>query len=138
MNYQAIVNAIRDTATSVNPTGTFTHGRGSDQANVPHEHYPRINLYPFTQTRTGANLYTRSTTLLLYFVDLDTGDNDMSEREATIAAMQELVDAFIALLESDFESEIQIGNVKDEPLYNILEGVTGYGLSIDIVTVDEC
>jgi len=138
MNYQTIVDAIRDTANEVNPTGTFTHGRNSDQANTPEKAYPRINLFPFIQERTPGNLHERKSNLLMYFVKADSGENDMAEREATIAEMQTLVDSFITQLETDFENSMQFDRVRDEPLYNILEGVTGYGLSMDITTSVSC
>ena len=138
MDYQQIINAIRDAANAVNPTGTFIHGRNSDAANRPDAPYPRIHLYPFTQDRQPNDLERRSSSILMAFVKADTGDNDVSEREAIIAEMDSLCNAFIDELIEENSDAVQFDSVRTEPQYNVLEGVSEFSLSINMVTVAGC
>ena len=138
MDYQQIINAIRNAANAVNPTGTFIHGRNSDAANRPDAPYPRIHLYPFTQDRQPNDLERRSSSILMAFVKADTGDNDVNEREAIIAEMDALCNAFIDELIEENSDAVQFDSVRTEPQYNVLEGVSGFSLSINMVTVAGC
>ena len=138
MDYQQIINAIRDAANAVNPTGTFIHGRNSDAANRPDAPYPRIHLYPFTQDRQPNDLERRSSSILMAFVKADTGDNDVNEREAIIAEMDALCNAFIDELIEENSDAVQFDSVRTEPQYNVLEGVSGFSLNINMVTVAGC
>ena len=48
MTYLETVELIRATAITVNPTGTFIHGRRVDGSLAYDGHYPQILLEPFT------------------------------------------------------------------------------------------
>lgn len=138
MEYLQIIDMLRDTAIAVNPTGSFIHGRNSDAANAPERPYPRIHLYPFTQERDPIDLEKRTTSILMAFVRADTGDNDVAEREVTIDAMSTLCNEFIDRLIEDYDTSVQFASVRTEPLYNVLEGVSGYSLAISLVTIGGC
>lgn len=130
---------IRDTANAVNPTGTFVHGRNSDAANIGSgESYPRIHLYPFTQEREPLDDHKRTSNLLLSFVELDSGEQDTEERETIIANMDALVDSFMTKLQTDFENDVEFTQIRTEPQYQILEGVSGYTLQLNIKTQTGC
>lgn len=129
---------IRDTANAVNPTGTFIHGRNSDAANAQDLPYPRIHLYPFTQDREPNDDYKRTSTLLFSFVDADSGEQDSEEREAIITAMDTLVNQFIEQLKTDYENDVESTQIRTEPQYQILEGVSGYSLQLVIKTQAGC
>jgi len=127
---------VRDTANTVNPTGTFIHGRNSDAANASELPYPRIHLYPFTQDADPLELEKRTTPLLLSFVELDTGEQDGIEREGIINSMDTLKDSFLDSLVD--VHNVEFTSIKSEPQYQILEGVSGYTLSITIKSQTGC
>lgn len=138
MTYQYILNMVRDTAEAVNPTGHFSHGRNSDAANNPELPYPHIHLYPFNRTSEPNDHYKKTAPLLMYFVEADTGEQDAEEREGIISRMDTLCTAFIDRLITDFENDVEFTNIQDEPQYQILEGVSGYSLSLTVRGIVSC
>lgn len=138
MTFQQILDMVRDTAKAVNPTGTFIHGRNSDAANSQNLPYPRIHLYPFTQEREPLDTYRRTTPLLFSFVEKDEGLQDEAIREALIARMDILCNDFLDRLEEDYETDVQFTAIRTEPQYQILEGVSGYTLSVTIKSQVGC
>ena len=129
---------VRDTANAVNPTGTFIHGRNSDAANAQSLPYPRIHVYPFTQDRDPNDTYKRTSQLLFSFVEKDEGHQDAAKREVIIAAMDSLSQDFIDRLEVDYETDVEFTAIRSEPQYQILEGVSGYTLSMTIKSQVGC
>ena len=138
MTFSQVLNMVRDTANAVNPTGTFIHGRNSDAANAQDLPYPRIHLYPFTQDREPNHDYKRTSTLLFSFVKADSGEQDQEEREAIISDMDALVDLFVEQLKTDYENDVEFTQIRTEPQYQILEGVSGYSLQMIIKTQVSC
>ena len=138
MTFQQVLDMVRDTANAVNPTGTFIHGRNSDAANAQNLPYPRIHLYPFTQDRAPLDTYKRTSQLLFSFVEKDEGHQDAAKREVIIAAMDVLCQDFIDRLEVDYESDVEFTSIRSEPQYQILEGVSGYSLSMTIKSQVGC
>ena len=138
MTFQQVLNMVRDTANAVNPTGHFIHGRNSDAADASDKPYPHVILYPFTQDRAPNDTFKRTSNLLFSFVEKDQGDQDPAPREVIIAAMDVLCEAFIDRLEVDYDSDIEFTSIRSEPQYQILEGVSGYSLSITIKSQVEC
>ena len=138
MTFQQILDMVRDTAKAVNPTGTFIHGRNSDAANSQNLPYPRIHLYPFTQEREPLDTYKRTTPLLFSFVEKDEGFQDEGRRESLIARMDILCNDFLDRLEVDYDTDVQFTAIRSEPQYQILEGVSGYTLSVTIKSQVEC
>lgn len=138
MTFSQVVDAIRNAAETVNPTGTFVVGRNSDAANSSDLPYPRIHLYPFIQERDPLEDEKRTSNLLLSFVELDTGEQDTEERETIIANMDTLLDAFLAQLIEDNENSMEFTQIRTEPQFQILEGVSGYSLQLNIKTQVEC
>jgi hypothetical protein len=138
MTFQQVVDTFRDAALVVSPTGSFIYGRGSDAANISELPYPRIHLLPFTQTRDPLELQKRTTEILMAFVKLDTGENDVAEREQIGADMEALCSEYLAELITTNEATVQFDSIKTEQLFNVYEGVSGYSLQLTIVTIDEC
>jgi len=138
MTFQQVLDMVRDTANAVNPTGTFIHGRNSDAANAQSLPYPRIHVYPFTQDRDPNDTYKRTSQLLFSFVEKDEGHQDAAKREVIIAAMDSLSQDFIDRLEVDYETDVEFTAIRSEPQYQILEGVSGYSLSITIKSQVGC
>jgi len=138
MTYQQILDMVRDTAKAVNTTGTFIHGRNSDAANSQALPYPRIHLYPFTQEREPRDTFKRTTPLLFSFVEKDEGLQDEALREGIISRMDLLCQDFLDRLEEDYNSDIEFTSIRSEPQYQILEGVSGYTLSVTIKSQVEC
>jgi hypothetical protein len=138
MTFQQVLDMVRDTAKAVNPTGTFIHGRNSDGANSSALPYPRIMLYPFTQDREPNNTFRRTSNLLFSFVEKDEGFQDEAIREGIISRMDVLSQDFIDRLELDYETDVQFTAIRSEPQYQILEGVSGYSLSITIKSQVGC
>lgn len=138
MTFSEVLNMVRDTANAVNPTGTFIHGRNSDAANSSDLPYPRIHLYPFRQDRDPIETEKRTSTLLFSFVKADSGDQDQEERELIITEMDALVDAFIDRMAEDYSHSVEFTQIQTEPQYQILEGVSGYSLQLNIRTQVGC
>jgi hypothetical protein len=138
MTFSQVLNMVRDTANAVNPTGTFVHGRNSDAANSSSLPYPRIHLYPFKQDRDPLEPEKRTSTLMFSFVKADTGTQDEEEREDIITEMDALVDSFIDQLIADYENSVEFSQIVTEPQYQILEGVSGYSLQLNIKTQVGC
>lgn len=137
MTFQQVLDMIRDAAEKVNPTGTFVHGRNSDAANSD-KPYPKIILYPFRRKRDDGALHIKNASTLMAFVEADSGDQDSDEREGIISRMDTLCEEFLSELESTNDNSVQLTNVEDEPQYQILEGTSGYSLSFNLITSDEC
>ena len=133
--YSIIVNAVRDAATSVNPTGRFIHGRKVSVTQKYDGAYPIIVLYPFVTPRDNDDNDTSS--ILMAFLAQDSPPANDAEEEAIISAMDDLSDAFyFELLES---KTIQINSFRKEPQYQIFAGtLSGYAISFNIVTKVEC
>lgn len=138
MTFQQTLDAMRDAANAVNPTGHFIHGRNAAAANSSDESYPRIHLYPFIQERDPLDTEARTSDLLFSFVNIDSGAQDEDERETIISEMDVLVDAFLSELETTNENDIEFSSVRTEPQYQILEGVSGYSLNLKIKTRVSC
>jgi uncharacterized DUF497 family protein len=136
MKYHQIVSLIRDVSESVNPTGTFIHGRNSDAATAADRPYPRIVLYPFDTNQQGKDLERKTSNLLLTFVEPDSGENITEERETIIGRMDELVTEWLANLTD--RNAVELVSVRREQLIYVLEGVTGYSLALTIAHQDEC
>jgi hypothetical protein len=138
MTFQQIIDMVRTTSETVNPTGTFIHGRNSDAANSSELPYPRIHLYPFKQSRDPKESHQRTTPLMFSFVEPDSGEQDIAERESIIARMDTLVDSFVSQLESDYENDVEFTLIESEPQYQILEGTSGYSLQLTIKSQVGC
>lgn len=131
MSYQAVVDVIRDTANEVNPTGTFTHGRRSDGSLEFNGEFPQIHLFPFVGDVDYSNAYTESYSIQMLFCGQDAPDSSNEEREAIIAAMDELSRSFITTL---FNTDgVTMTRIRTEPNYRILSGTTsGYIVSFTL------
>lgn len=136
MKYQQVVQLIRDVSEAVNPTGTFIHGRNSDAAAAADRPYPRIVLYPFDTTQQAKDLERKTSTLLMTFVEPDSGENDTLEREGIIGRMDALIDEWLTELTD--RNEVELVEVRREQLIYVIEGVTGMSLRLVLAHQDEC
>jgi len=136
MNYQNLVNLIRNTANLVNPTGHFVHGRNTDGSLDYDYSFPQIHLLPVeTSYDVDDNIKTHS--LILMFWEQDSPESSNDERELKIAAMDLLSDNFLAALNSI--SIINVSDVLKTPEYRQLAGTaSGYGLSFSLITKEDC
>jgi hypothetical protein len=136
MSYQEIVDLIRNVAIIVNPTGHFMHGRRTDGSLDYNEAFPQIHLMPVRTTWDIQN-DNQTNDLVILFWDQDRPETSNLEREAIIAAMDALSDAFIFELYEN--NPVSISNVSKTPEYRQLAGTaSGYGLSFTIISKTIC
>lgn len=134
--YKLVVDAIRDAANTVNPTGQFTNGRKIDTSLTSiSTNFPLINLYPFKTPRDQSD--NDASTILIGFWMQDSTASSMLEREDLIDQMDDLSDAFYTeLLESNV---IQITNFVKEPQYQHYSGtLSGYAVSFTLISKSPC
>lgn len=137
MSYQQTVNEIRDAAESVNPTGRFIHGRIVDASQQNHGTYPLIVLYPF-QTRPGVDPeFFNNSDILMGFWQQDSAVSTPEDREAIIAQMDALSDAFIAAIE--LNSQVRFSGLVKEAQYFMYQGtLSGYAIRFTYMNVTPC
>ena len=140
MTFLEILNMVRDTANTVNPTGTFVHGRNSDVAMAFGDPMPLIVLYPFEQRDDEDNI-TSEADLTIGFYELDQGEQDTKIHEAQAVRMDNLCREFKDQLKTDFENEFTYrSNPRRGALgTGIIQGLIGFALELSITTsFDEC
>lgn len=136
MNYQDLVNIIRDTANLVNPTGLFVHARRTDGSLEYDKTFPQIHLYP---VRSEYDLQQDNVrhNIILMFWDQDRPETTNEEREAIIAAMDDLSNTFLFAL--NFNVNVSLSNVLKTPEYRQLAATaSGYGLSFTVSSKIDC
>lgn len=135
-NYQNIVNACR----AAIPNGErFIHGRLIDFTQGYTGTYPLITLLPFTvnDARSTPDAIFDSATLLIGFWKQDRPDTTAEEREALIAEMDLLSDAFLNnLLESN---STKLTAIQKEPQYQMFQAtLSGFAVSLTIQLIAPC
>ena len=134
-NYQNIVNVCRDAT----PQGLrFIHGRLQDFTNEYSGTYPLVTLLPFTITdfRSTPDSVFDNSNILVGFWHQDSPDTTPSQREAIIAAMDNLSDTFIDNL---LDIGIKLSNINKEPQYQMFQGtLSGFAISFRIDLVAPC
>ena len=137
MTYQAVVNLIRNTALSVNPTGNFMHGRRSDSSLEYSGKLPLIHLSTIRTTVTDRVEGNYSSEIFLFFWQQDTPQTSNEEREAIISEMFTLSETFMdTLLET---AGVSITGEKKTPEYRQLSGtMSGYGVTFNLLTKRIC
>ena len=134
-NYQNIVNVCRDAT----PQGLrFIHGRLQDFTNEYSGTYPLVTLLPFTITdfRSTPDSVFDNSNILVGFWQQDSPDTTPSQREAIIAAMDNLSDTFIDNL---LDIGIKLSNINKEPQYQMFQGtLSGFAISFRIDIIAPC
>jgi len=135
-NYQNIVNACRAAV----PDGErFIHGRLIDFTQGYTGSYPLITLLPFTVTdaRSTPDAVFDSAAIVVGFWKQDRPDTTAVEREAIIAEMDALSDAFLDnLLESP---TVKLSAIQKEPQYQMFQAtLSGFAISFTIQLIQPC
>ena len=135
-NYQNIVNACRAAV----PNGErFIHGRLIDFTQGYTGSYPLITLLPFTVTdaRSTPDAVFDSAAIVVGFWKQDRPDTTAVEREAIIAEMDALSDAFLDnLLESP---TVKLSAIQKEPQYQMFQAtLSGFAISFTIQLIQPC
>lgn len=136
MSYQGIVDLIRNISNTINPTGTFMHGRRSDGSLEYDGAFPQIHLYPVRLSFDIANDVERNEIIIMFWQQ-DSPESSNDEREAIISQMDILSTNFLNAIYN--EENISINNILKTPEYRQLAGtVSGYGVSFTIVGKVDC
>lgn len=131
MTYLETVNFIRDIADSINPNGTFTHGRRVDGSAEYAGPFPQILLEPFINSKDLVRGVSTSN-ISLGFMFQDAATNTPEQREIIIGMADELCSEFEKQL---LNSKVDTGVVRETPFYMIFSGtVSGYLLSFTITS----
>ncbi|MGB0918708.1 MAG: hypothetical protein ACPGU4_14030 [Flavobacteriales bacterium] len=138
MTFLQVLNMVRDTANAVNADGTFVHGRNSEAATKANKPYPRIHLLPFTQQSDPIETHQVRSNMFLQFHKADTGAQDSKEREEILSEMDTLCNAFVGSITENYSKSVQFVTIRTEPQYQVVEGVSGYSLQLEIQTVKGC
>jgi hypothetical protein len=135
-NYQNIVNACRAAV----PNGErFIHGRLIDFSQGYTGTYPLITLLPFTvqDARSTPDAVFDSASIVIGFWKQDRPDTTAEEREAIIAEMDLLSDAFLDNLLDN--SRIKLTNIQKEPQYQMFQAtLSGFAISLTIQLTQPC
>jgi hypothetical protein len=135
-NYQNIVNACR---AAVPNSERFIHGRLIDFTQGYTGSYPLITLLPFTVTdaRSTPDAVFDSAAIVVGFWKQDRPDTTAVEREAIIAEMDALSDAFLDnLLESP---TVKLSAIQKEPQYQMFQAtLSGFAISFTIQLIQPC
>lgn len=129
MTYKEIVTLIKTIAESINPGGSFFHGRTYDTALEFGAVYPQIHLYPFTMQPEQSNYNIIRSELLIAFWKEDGHENTMEQREDIIAAMDDLCVLFEAAIRAT--ENVQVLSFRKEPQYLSQMGVVS-GIACNI------
>lgn len=137
MSYQSTVNTIRTVAETVNSSGRFAHGRHVDLSQSFTGDYPFIFLYPFTVSKGVDPEFIDTNTILIGFWMQDRSDTSTEEREAIIAEMDLLSEAFTSLLiQNDL---LRVTNLTKEPQYQMYQGtLSGYAVRFQLQNFTAC
>jgi hypothetical protein len=129
MTYQSIIDILRTTANTVNPTGIFINARRTDGSLEYSNQFPQIHLYPLRET-IDINAGNITAEVLLMFWKQDSPDSTNDERETIIADMDVLSTAYLVELNTNM---ISISNARKTPEFRQLAGtVSGYGLAFTL------
>jgi len=135
-NYQNIVNACRAAV----PNGErFIHGRLIDFSQGYTGTYPLITLLPFTvqDARSTPDGIFDSASIVIGFWKQDRPDTTAEEREAIIAEMDSLSDAFLDNLLDN--PRIKLTNIQKEPQYQMFQAtLSGFAISLTIQLIQPC
>jgi hypothetical protein len=137
MTYNDIVFLVKTISESVNPNGSFFHGRTYDVTLEYGAKFPQIHLYPFTQNVEPANNSIIRTDLIIGFWEEDSHSNSKEERQAIIDNMSQLS----LLFETGIRSinQAQILSFRREPQYLTQMGVaSGVLCQVSIHTIVGC
>ena len=138
MSYQQTVNEIRATAETVNPDGTFDHGRIVDASQSFNVAFPYIHLYPFNVQGASGDDFIDDNTLLIGFWGQDSPDSSTLQREELIASMESLADQFLTLLQQNKLIRI-LGKIQKEPQYKMYNGhVSGWAVRFTYQNFTPC
>lgn len=119
--YLQTVNEIRSAATSVNPLGTFDHGRRVDlsQESIKVK-FPYVFLLPIDISDADGDSFFDSSVILMRFLDQDKPASSMHERELLIHKMDLLVDSFLNKLREN--TLVSVTASDREPEYQVFNG----------------
>ena len=131
MAYQSFVDYIESVAQTVNPTGTFIHGRRIDGSIEYNAAMPQIHMYPFTTNVDVSNGYIETANMLIGFWFQDSPESSNEDREAIISQADVLCKNFIEQIVN--EDEYEITGIRTEPQYQTIHGtLSGYALSFQL------
>jgi hypothetical protein len=129
MTYNQVVTMIGEIANAINSDGIFLHGRTYDTTLGYDRLYPQIQLFPFSQSPENSNENIIRTTCLIGFFQVDSHENNLTQRQAIIAEMDDLARAFEDALRLQ---KIQIISLRREPQYLVQMGVVS-GIAMEVV-----
>ena len=131
MNYQEVVDLIRDVAGDTNPNGNFVHGMRVDGSLEYSGKFPLILLEPFVvNINTVTDIDTINISLGFLFQDGPASSPE--EREAIISNADTLCMAYLRELET---RSVDIENARATPFYRVFQGVlSGYLLTFNLIT----
>jgi hypothetical protein len=147
--HETIVTIIRETAATVNPSGSFLYGSELDasflypQNSTPNSEEPKtqISLLPFTITKnTNSNLsYDSSNLSMVFSRSADVADTPQ-RKEIIMNEMASIAETFISILdEASAPISYSIGNVQMEANYHFWMGTnSGYIVTFQINVIKSC
>ena len=131
MTYLQIVSLIRGICETVNPNGTFIHGRRLDGSLSYGDKYPVILLEPVTDTIDTTN-DIEVANISMGFMMKDTQESSLAKQEVLIGQADVLRRAFQDLIKVE---SIDVSIFRGTPFYRIFAGVnTGYLLTFTITS----
>jgi hypothetical protein len=147
--HEKIVTIIRETAATVNPSGSFLYGSELDASfyfqnnSTPNseEQKTQISLIPFTITKnTNSNLSYDSSNLSMVFSRSADVDDTPQRKEIIMNEMASIAEAFISILdEASAPISYSIGNVQMEANYHFWMGTnSGYIVTFQINVIKSC
>lgn len=129
MTYKEIVTLVKTIAETINPDGSFFHGRTYETTLEFGSVYPQIHLYPFTMQPEQSNYNIIRSELLVAFWKQDGHENTMEQREDMIAEMDDLCVLFEAAIRAT--ENVQVLSFRKEPQYLSQMGVVS-GIACNI------
>lgn len=131
MTYLQTVDLIQSICESINPTGTFIHGRRVDGSLAYDDQMPQIHLYPFITTPDLNNGFD-SSNITMGFWQQGAAELSPEESKEKIAAADVMTRAFLVALNN---SSVDLSNIRMEPGYNLFTAIlTGYTLTFTIIS----
>lgn len=132
MTYQDVVDIIRNTATAVNPSGTFVHGRKSDGSLEFNNDSPWIILLePQPNPLNNNKDFIETISFPIMFLTQDTPETTPARREELKESMFVLSREFLALL--DEEDLLDVNYAAAQPEIRQLAGtLTGFSWTLNV------
>lgn len=132
MTYAQTITLFETIAASVNPTGTFIHGRRTDGSLAYPEAMPQIHLYPFIVTPDLVDGNDQAN-IVMGFWKQGAAEASQDENKSYLSDMDVIARAFLNELNNT--TGVNLSSIRMETGYNLFPAVlTGWTVTFTLIS----